>query len=208
MIDGPDGAGKSTQIERLARAIEAAGVEVSCLRDPGGTHIGEQIRAILLDRANKGMAVRCETLLYMASRAQLWEERIRPALGEGRCVLCDRWLSSTYAYQAVAGKIGREVLLDMAEAALERTWPDLIVIVDVDSEEGLKRVGVRGGGVQAGQVLDRMEEKGSAFHKRVREAFLELAERRPDEVKVIDGGGDIEAVQGALKGVIEAYVAG
>jgi dTMP kinase len=103
VIDGPDGAGKSTQVEMLARALRAGGLNVCQVRDPGGTAIGEKIRAILLDRKHDEMSVRCELMLYMASRAQLAEQVIRPALAAGQCVLGDRYISSTVAYQAPAG---------------------------------------------------------------------------------------------------------
>ena len=166
VLDGPDGAGKSTQVELLAKAIAAGGVAVETLRDPGGTSIGESIRRILLDADNHGMSVRCEALLYMASRAQLYHERIAPALAKGMCVICDRWVSSTVAYQAVAGKMGTQAVLRMAQSALERTWPDLTIIVDLPSQAGLARVG---------PVRDRMELKPDEFHQRVREAFLDLA---------------------------------
>ena len=170
VLDGPDGAGKSTQVELLAQVVSAGGVAVEVLRDPGGTAIGESIRRILLDADNQEMSVRCEALLYMASRAQLYHERIAPALAKGACVICDRWVSSTVAYQAVAGKLGTQAVLRMAESGLERTWPDLTVIIDLPSEAGLARVG---------PVRDRMEQKPGEFHQRVRQAFLELAAGAP-----------------------------
>lgn len=184
VLDGPDGCGKSTQVRLLAEAIEQAGVEVVSLRDPGGTEIGEQVRQILLRNDNQAMSVRCESLLYMASRAQLYQERIRPALGDGKCVICDRWLSSTYAYQAVAGRIGVEWLDQLAAAALERSWPDLTIIVDVSSEIGLQRVG---------PVPDRMEEKSADFHQRVRQAFVDFARMRPG-FEIVDGSGTVQEV--------------
>ena len=118
VLDGPDGSGKSTQIELLARTVREKGVKTLVLRDPGGTVIGEEIRQILLNPTHEKMSVRCETLLYMASRAQLFNQCIEPALEKGWCVLCDRWISSTYAYQAVAGDDGKEFILELAEAAL------------------------------------------------------------------------------------------
>jgi len=194
VLDGPDGAGKSTQVALLADAIEKAGTAVAVWRDPGGTAIGDKIRAILLDEANTTMTVRCEALLYMASRAQLYAERIAPALAEGKCVLCDRWLSSTVAYQAVAGNIGAAAVLQIAQAALERTWPDLTVIIDLPCELGLQRSGPR---------PDRMEQKALDYHRRVREAFVELGRCGSIEGKiaVVDGGGSREEVH---QGVLEA----
>ena len=194
VLDGPDGCGKSTQVRLLAKALEQTGIETLSLRDPGGTDIGEQIRHILLRNDNQAMSVRCETLMYMASRAQLYEENIQPALAAGKCVLCDRWLSSTYAYQAVAGKIGVEWLEQLAAASLERIWPDLTIIIDVPSEIGLQRVG---------PAPDRMEEKSANFHQRVRQAFRDLA-RTHQRFIVIDGSGTIEQVHRRVLELIES----
>jgi len=194
VLDGPDGCGKSTQVRLLAEALEQTGVETLSLRDPGGTKIGEQIRQILLRNDNQSMSVRCEALLYIASRAQLYQESIKPALAAGKCVICDRWLSSTYAYQAVAGKIGVDWLEQLAETSLERSWPDLTVIIDVPSKLGLQRVG---------SAPDRMEEKSADFHRRVRQAFGDLARTRK-EFRIIDGSGTIEEVHRRVMELIES----
>ena len=197
VLDGPDGCGKSTQVRLLAEALEQTGIETLSLRDPGGTHIGEQIRQILLNNDNREMSVRCETLLYMASRAQLYEEEIRPALAAGKCVICDRWLSSTYAYQAVAGKIGIEWLEQLAGASLERSWPDLTIIIEVSSGIGLQRVG---------PAPDRMEEKSVGFHQRVGQAFEDLA-RTHRGFGIVDGSGTVQEVHRRVMKLIEsAYV--
>ncbi len=194
VLDGPDGCGKSTQVQLLVEALEQRGIGTISLRDPGGTHIGEQIRQILLCNDNQAMSVRCEALLYMASRAQLYEESIQPVLAAGKCVLCDRWLSSTYAYQAVAGKIGVEWLEQLVAASLERSWPDLTIIIDVPSEIGLQRVG---------PARDRMEEKSAEFHQRVRQAFVELA-RTHRGFGIIDGAGTVEEVHRRIMDLIES----
>ena len=194
VLDGPDGCGKSTQARLLAETMEKKGMTAVVLRDPGGTKIGEQIRRILLQNDNREMSVRCEALLYMASRAQLFDQSIKPALADGACVICDRWLSSTYAYQAVAGKIGVDRLLQLAQASLERTWPDLTMIMDIPSEIGLQRVG---------PAPDRMEEKSADFHQRVRQAFLHLTQTRRDVVS-IDGSGTVEQVHRRIVEVIES----
>jgi len=203
VLDGPDGCGKSTQVRLLAAHLRKNDVEILTLRDPGGTKIGDKIRNILLSDENKEITVRCETLLYMASRAQLYEECIKLALEEGKCVICDRWLSSTYAYQAVGGKLGAQWLLDLAETCLERVWPDLTIIFNFSSKEGLYRVG-KGPGrkirndtgqtvFEWGHLPDRMEQKNLWFHKRVRKAFLDLAKSR-ENFCVVDGIGSIEQV--------------
>ena len=164
------------------------GLEVCRLRDPGGTAIGDKIREILLDNAHTSMAVNTEVLLYMASRAQLYAEKIKPALNAGDCVISDRWLTSTLAYQAVAGKIGTAAVLAIAEAALARPWPDLTCLIDLPADAGLQRVG---------QVKDRMENKGTEFHEAVRQAFFDLAQSRKDFV-VVDGTGSIDQIHQAI----------
>ncbi|MBI9018927.1 MAG: dTMP kinase [Phycisphaerae bacterium] len=184
VLDGPDGCGKSTQSQLLKELMISNGVEVVGVRDPGSTSIGEQIREILLSNDNAEMNVRCETLLYMASRSQLYGQHIAPALAEGKCVVCDRWVSSTYAYQAVAGGIGRETLLDLAEHCLERTWPDVTIIIDMPMERSMSRIG---------DNPDRMESKGDEFHRKVRDAYVELADKY-ENIYVIDGNGSIQEV--------------
>jgi len=196
VIDGPDGAGKSTQLALLAERLEAAGVGVRVVRDPGGTAIGAKIRKILLDRANAPMAVACELMLYMASRAQLAEEVIRPALAAGQCVLCDRYISSTVAYQG-AGGIDGKIVHRAGRIAVGETWPDLTVLLDLPSDEGLSRTG----------EPDRMEAKGSAFHRRVRELFLLQAREDPARFTVVDAAGSVEAVGARVASAIENWTA-
>ena len=195
VLDGPDGCGKSTQTARLAEYIKKAMVEVSMFRDPGSTSIGEKIRAVLLDTENSLMGDRTELLLYMASRAQLWQEKISPALEAGNCVLLDRWLSSTCAYQGFAGGIGIAKVLDIAEHSLERVWPDLTIILDVDLQTARARMN---------REFDRMEQKDAEYHKNVRAGFLELAELREDIV-VIDAQDDVEIVHKRIVQTIENF---
>ena len=196
VIDGPDGAGKSTQIKQLASFIEKSDVTVTLVRDPGGTDIGEQIRDVLLSNKNEAMGVNCEVLLFMASRAQLYAQTIKPALEADHCVICDRWVSSTIAYQAVAGKMGEKKVNRIADECLERPWPDLTLILDVASDVGLSRVGGN---------KDRMENKGAAFHQNVRDAFIAQLLGRND-FKRIDGKGNIEEVHQHIVEVILDYV--
>lgn len=184
VLDGPDGCGKSTQAELLTKWVELQGTSVASFRDPGTTHIGEKIRDILLDTANKKMTANTEMLLYMAARAQLWSEEIGPALEAGKCVIMDRWVSSTFAYQGYAGKLGMEKVLQVASNSLERIWPEVTVVFDVDTETAAKRMD---------RELDRMEQKGKAFHAKVREGFLKLADLGQD-VTVIDATQTIDAI--------------
>lgn len=195
VLDGPDGCGKSTQCKLLCKWLTGLCVEVDCFRDPGTTAIGEKVRRILLSVEHESMSTRTELLLYMAARAQLWEEKIAPALKENKCVILDRWLSSTCAYQGYAGGFGIEKIIRIAEDSLERAWPDLTVILDVDSGTASKRLN---------RELDRMEAKGGSYHKRVREGFLELAKTR-DNIVTVDACGDIEQVYKSITEKVEVW---
>ncbi len=184
VLDGPDGCGKSTQARMLDEWLRERGVATARFRDPGTTAIGEKIREILLSTAHDAMTTPTEVLLYMAARAQLWAEEIAPALQQGRCVLLDRWLSSTCAYQGHAGQFGIEKVIAIATDSLDRVWPDMTIVLDVDLATAAGRLN---------RELDRMEQKGDHYHRRVREGFLKLAEGRPDFV-VVDSSLDVDAV--------------
>ena len=184
VLDGPDGCGKSTQTLMLYDWLKGQGAEVVTFRDPGGTAVGEKIREILLNPEHAEMNVRTELLLYMASRAQLWAEKIKPALGADKCVVLDRWVTSTCAYQGFAGGYGAARVVEIAEASLERVWPDLVIVLDIDVETAAKRMD---------RALDRMEQKGTEYHKKVRQGFLQLS-RFNDNVAIIDATKDIEQV--------------
>lgn len=206
VLDGPDGCGKSTQFARLAEHCRDLGVEVEEVREPGGTKIGEQIREVLLDPANDSMVVRAEMLLYMASRAQLLAERIAPALADGRLVLADRFISSTLAYQGTAGGLSPEEIAQVGAVATggeSGRTPDLVVIFDVDETTAARRrAGDRtrrpsnpefGAGGD-----DRMEQKGLAFQRRVREGYLDQVRRDPEGNLLIDASVDADAVFASL----------
>jgi len=190
VLDGPDGAGKSTQLGLLADHLARRGAEVVCVCDPGGTAVGDKIRQILLDRANGEMAPLCEMLLFMASRAQLIAEKVLPALHAGQVVLCDRFISATIAYQGASG-VAVGPILEVGELAVEGCWPDLTVVLDLPAEVGLRRVGRRPGERGRG---DRMEIRPAAYHQAVRENFLSLAERYPRPVAVVSAQGSPEEV--------------
>ncbi|OQA00332.1 MAG: Thymidylate kinase [Planctomycetes bacterium ADurb.Bin401] len=193
VLDGPDGCGKSSQRDLLAQFLTDNKVKLSCFRDPGSTATGEKIRDILL-HSDHHISDRAELLLYMASRAQLWDECIAPALKKKHCVLLDRWVSSTCAYQGYAGGVGIKKVIDIAEHSLERVWPDLTIILDVDLKTAKKRMN---------RSLDRMEKKAQAYHKKVRAGFLKLAEMRKDIV-VVDASRDIQTVHQQVVKVISS----
>ncbi len=184
VLDGPDGCGKSTQAKLLSEWLQKQDIPTVSFRDPGDTDIGEKIRQVLLSPEHNTMDTRTELLLYMASRAQLWAERIAPALEENKCVVLDRWLSSTCAYQGHAGGFGMDKVIKIATDCLERVWPDLTIILDIDPKIGLTRLQ---------REFDRIEQKGDGYHQRVREGFLQLAEQQKNFI-VVDAIGDIKTV--------------
>ncbi|MCK4872514.1 MAG: dTMP kinase [Phycisphaerales bacterium] len=198
VFDGPDGSGKSTQFDRFADLCRSHGLTVCEVREPGGTGIGEQIREVLLDPKNTEMDLRCEMMLYMASRAQLAAERIRPALARGELVLADRFISSTLAYQGTAGGLERDDILAVGHVALVGAEPDVTVIFDVDGKTA---------GARLNPLLDRMEAKGEMFHAQVREGYLEQARLDPDRHIVIDACRDVEDVWRDLTGRLGTYFA-
>ena len=200
VFDGPDGSGKSTQFRKFSEYVHSYGIETCEVREPGGTPIGEKIREILLDPANDEMVLRCEMLLYMASRAQLAEERITPALMDGQLVLVDRFISSTLAYQGAAGGLEEEDIMSVGKFAIQDKWPQLTVIFDVDELTAQHRLvgkSKRKKHLETTQMSlfsDRMELKGADYHRNVRQGFLDQAEADPEHYLVIDATKKEEVV--------------
>jgi dTMP kinase len=192
VLDGPDGCGKSTQTKLLIQWLSGRGVLMEAFRDPGDTAVGEKIREILLNPEHLTMSTTTEVLLYMAARVQLWREKIAPVLEQKRFVILDRWLSSTCAYQGYAGGFGVDKVIKIAADCLERVWPDLTIILDVDLETAANRLS---------DQHDRMEAKPREYHRKVRKGFLELAVRQKKFV-VVDGAVSIEEVHERIKQVI------
>lgn len=195
VFDGPDGSGKSTQFRRLVDVVEGHGIGVCEVREPGGTHIGEEIRKVLLDPSVKEeVDVRCEMLLFMASRAQLIAQKIRPALAAQQLVLADRFISSTLAYQGTAGGLPIADILKVGQVALGQHWPDLVVVFDVDEDTAATRINPLLRQREFDADKDRMEAKGAAFHRRVRQGYLNQAADDPDRYLVIDATREPDAV--------------
>ncbi|MCC7192321.1 MAG: dTMP kinase [Phycisphaeraceae bacterium] len=205
VFDGPDGSGKSTQFQRFSKFVQNAGIEVCEVREPGGTHIGEQIRRVLLDPANKEeVDLRCEMLLFMASRAQLVAQRIRPARNAGQMVLADRFISSTLAYQGSAGGLPISDILETGRIALGDCWPDLTVVFDVDEETALARMNPLLRQREFDTAHDRMELKGADFHRTVRQGYLDQAKNDSSRYLVVDARGDADSVYALLLKGIES----
>lgn len=200
VFDGPDGSGKSTQFARFSSYCSEHKLELCQIREPGSTNIGEQIRAVLLDPANTDMTLRSEMLLYMASRAQLIEQVIRPALERNELVLADRFVSSTLAYQGTAGGLAHEEILSVASVAIGNTFPDLTVIFDVDQKTAATRLAGGSKRSKHNQAMqptlfsDRVELRGSEYQQRVRQGYLDQANHQPNKYIVLDATKDPDAV--------------
>jgi dTMP kinase len=196
-FEGPDGSGTTTQVQRLAAYLTAAGYDVLTTREPGGTPIGDQIRAILLDVQNTTMTSAAEILLFSASRAQLVDRLIRPALAQGKVVLSDRYADSTMAYQGYGRQLDLEALKQITRFATGGLLPDLTICLDCPVEEGLRRK-------QQAMARDsgewnRLDQETVEFHRRVRQGYLTLAAVEPDRWLVIDACHAIEVVQAEIQ---------
>lgn len=209
VIDGPDGAGKSTLVKLLAEQLNQAGHDCVPCRDPGGTSIGDQIRSIVLSDALNEMCVESETLLFMASRAQLINSVVNPALKRNALVICDRFVSATCAYQCAAGADFDEIIT-LARYAVRDTWPALTVILDVPVTLGRERRIQRNArqaapGTATSADTDAMEQRSRDFHQQVRDNFLLLADRYPAPVVMVDGSQPLEIVYAsAVSAITEA----
>ncbi len=206
-FEGVEGAGKTTQLERAAARLGARGAAVVTAREPGGTAVGEQVREVLLDRGNASMTPLAELFLYLAARAQLVEEVVAPALAAGTCVLLDRYVHSTLAYQGyglgvdlggVSADDNLARLRELCRATVGDAWPDLVVVLDLEPEKGFARLG--GGG------RDRIEARDLAFHRRVRDGFRALAAEEPERVVVVDASPPEDEVCAAVEALLAKVI--
>ena len=197
-IDGDDGVGKSTQSELFCQWLRGQGREVLACRDPGSTQLGDAVREILLNRHDLEIHRRSEMLLYMAARAQMVEEIIRPALEQGKIVVSDRYLLANVVYQGYGGGLDVETLWQVGRVSTGGLMPDLTIVLDLPAKTAAGRID---------RQLDRMEQQGDAFHARVREGFLIEAKRRPGIV-VVNADASIEEVQNAIRLAAEKYMVG
>lgn len=199
-FEGPEGAGKTSQIVQLAAFLRERGVEVVVTREPGGTSIGDQIRDTLHDTANSEMDPRAEVLLYSASRAQLVSELIRPALARGAVVLCDRYADSTIAYQGYGRGLDLEELRALTTFATGGLTPDLTILLDLDVRTGLSRRRT------FGEEMNRLDLETVAFHERVRQGYHTLAADEPERWLTVDADRPPNVVQEDLRHIITERV--
>jgi dTMP kinase len=197
-FEGPDGSGKTTQIALLAAFLRQQGYDVLTTREPGGTAIGDQIRTCLHDVRNADMTSAAEILLYSASRAQLVQEVIRPALASGITVICDRFADSTMAYQGYGRGLDLEALAFITRFATGGLEPDLTFLLDMDVEAGIHRR------ARGGEEMNRMDLQKASFHRRVREGYLQMVASQPQRWIVIDAERPVNVVQAAIREEIRA----
>lgn len=189
-LDGPDGGGKTTQAAHLIHWLRLHGLDVVACRDPGSTALGDRLRSILLDRHDTPISLRSEMLLYMASRAQLVEEVIRPSLDAGKVVVCDRFLLANVVYQGFAGGLPVDEVLAVGEVATSGMWPDLTILVDIPPEVARSRIGA---------PRDRMEDRPDDFREAVRRGYLRASELYPAPLVLVDGSASAEAIASQIQ---------
>ena len=195
VMEGPDGSGKTTQINLLKEYLEEAGYECLITREPGGTVIGEEIRQLILNPEHKEMSPVTEMLLYAASRAQLVHEVIEPALEEGKIVISDRFVDSSIVYQGIARKLGISTVSAVNAPGIGIYRPDGIFFIDLSEAEGLRRK-------KEQKNLDRMEQEGIDFHHMVSEGYRKVLSGRPEVMK-IDGGRSIDTIQKKIRNHVD-----
>jgi len=195
-FEGPEGSGKSTQAEQLKVYLEGKGQEVLLTREPGGTHLGKNLRELLLN-PNNSLDAMTESFLFAADRSEHVNKVIKPALAEGKIVISDRYLDSTIAYQIGGRRLPEDFIRYLNMVATQGTWPDLTILLDVSSEEGLKRARKKG-------EADRFEKEQLEFHRRVRERYLLCAQEDPARFKIFDTAKkELEVIQKMIRSVVD-----
>ncbi|KEZ87557.1 thymidylate kinase [Clostridium sulfidigenes] len=197
-LEGPDGSGKSTQIELLEKYFVDKGIEVIRTREPGGTKISEKIRAVILDNDNQEMDNMCEALLYAAARAQLIKEVIKPAIAEGKVVLCDRFVYSSIVYQGIARDLGIDTVKSINDCALGGLEADLVFMISIPYDKGIGRK-------KNQRELDRLENVGMDFHKKVFEGYSKISSIY-DKIELINGDDSIENIHRNIVNRVESYI--
>lgn len=199
-LEGDDGVGKSTQADLLASWLEQQGRTVLCVHEPGGTRLGEKIRALLLDKEDDAMTPLAELLLFEAARAQVMDEVIEPALARGEVVVCDRFTDSTLAYQGYGRELGANLVRSTNDLACGGRYPDRTLLLVLDDDVARERVESR----SADGTGDRMESAGDAFRTRLRAGFGEIAAAEPERVRIVDANGSVEQVHERIRdGIVD-----
>ncbi|EON74622.1 dTMP kinase [Lysinibacillus sphaericus] len=188
-FEGPEGAGKTTVIQKITERFAEKNINVLATREPGGIEIAEKIRTIILNPAHTAMDERTEALLYAAARSQHYFEKVRPALDAGKIVICDRFIDSSLAYQGYARGIGVNEVLSINEFAIGKELPDITILFDLAPEVGLARIHAHDE-----REVNRLDVESLAFHEKVREGYLQLVERYPERIRVINADQNIEHV--------------
>jgi len=196
-FEGPEGGGKSTQIQALAEWLRRQGKTVVTTREPGGTRLAELIRGLVREEMDDPPVTRCEVLLFLAARAQVVSQVIRPALARGDWVLCDRFADSTFAYQGYGRGIDVRLLRNFNDFATEGLVPDMTILLDVPPEVSRERLAARQAATAA--TGDRIETAGEMFHRRLREGFFELAQEEPERFVVIDAARSVDMVTASVQ---------
>ncbi len=195
-MEGPDGSGKTTQIDLLKKYLEHKGYDIVIAREPGGTTIGEAIREIILNPDYKEMGHMTELLLYASARAQLVNQVIKPALAEGKAVICDRFVESSAVYQGIGRGLGVDTVYEVNNFALGDVKPKLTIFMDLDAEDGIKRK-------KKQAELDRMEQEDLSFHKRVVEGYRQLAKLYPERIVPINATLPIDEIHSMIVKEVE-----
>lgn len=205
-LEGIEGSGKTTQIDRLAEFLEANGMKCVTTRQPGGTLIGENIRSILLNPANHTLQPMTELLLYLADRAQHIDEIIRPALAAGKTVICDRYFDATLVYQGYARGLSVQLLLELHQILFDNLKPDVTLLLDLSPRQGLERAWQQ---LNSGQRVgheSRFENEAVAFHKKVRTGYLELARLEPQRFRIIDAAQSPDQVFAEISKTLSSFL--
>ncbi|GGE84482.1 dTMP kinase [Priestia taiwanensis] len=198
-FEGPEGAGKTTVLQQVANRLREEGIKIVVTREPGGIHISEQIRGIILDQQNTMMDARTEALLYAAARRQHLVEKVIPALETGHLVLCDRFVDSSLAYQGHARGLGMEEIYQINKFAIESCMPDMTIYFDIHPEVGLARIRAN-----ENREVNRLDLENIHFHEKVRAGYLKIAAAEKERIQMIDASQSIEDVYQRVLHIIEA----
>lgn len=195
-FEGGEGCGKTTQINKLTQYFKESGYKVTQLREPGGSNIAEQIRDVILKEENSNMTSICESLCFAASRAQLMDEKIIPALNNNHVVILDRFVDSSYVYQGLCKGVGLEKVIQLNEIAIQGHLPYITFYIDIEPEIGFQRI------IQNGRETNKYEMMDMEFHKQVREGYLKLCSLYSDRIYKIDGNDNIENIYNKIISVL------